>query len=48
VPFAIAAFGQQTFPVRLMAPRDPGQYVLKAVASHAGEPTVSRRKVEVK
>ena len=46
-PFEIPAYGQQTFPIRLLAPREPGQYVLKAVASHAGEPTVSRRKVGV-
>lgn len=48
VPFTIPAYGQQTFPIRLRAPREPGQYVLKAVAAHAGEPTVSRRKVDVK
>jgi beta-galactosidase len=47
-PFTIPAYGQQTFPIRLRSPREPGQYVLKAIASHAGEPTVSRRKVDVK
>jgi hypothetical protein len=48
MPFAVSAYGQQTFSVRMQAPREPGQYVLKAVASHAGDPTVSRRKVEVR
>jgi len=48
VPFAIPANGQQTYSIRLAAPPEPGQYVLKAVATHAGEPTVSRRKVDVK
>jgi len=48
MPFAVPAYGQQTFSIRLQAPREPGQYVLKAVAAHAGDPTVSRRKVEVR
>jgi len=48
VPFSIPAYGQQTVPIRLQAPGEPGKYVLRAVAQHAGEPTVSRRKVVVK
>jgi beta-galactosidase/beta-glucuronidase len=48
VPFAIPAYGQQTVTIRMQAPKEPGSYVLRAVANHAGEPTVSRRKVEVK
>lgn len=47
-PFEIPAYGQQTFPIRLQAPTEPGSYVLRAMVEHAGEPTVSRRKVEIK
>jgi hypothetical protein len=46
--FVIPPYGQQTYSIRLQAPKTPGKYVLKAVATHAGEPTLSRRKVEVK
>ena len=48
IPFEIPAYGQQTFPIRLQAPALPGDYVLRAVAEHAGEPTISRRMVKVK
>ena len=46
--FVIPPYGQQTYSFRLQAPKTPGKYVLKAMATHAGEPTLSRRKVEVK
>ena len=46
--FVIPPYGQQTYSIRLQAPKTPGKYVLKAMATHAGEPTLSRRKVEVK
>ncbi|MGO9241863.1 MAG: glycosyl hydrolase 2 galactose-binding domain-containing protein [Bryobacteraceae bacterium] len=46
--FALPSYGQQTYSIPLQAPQAPGKYLLKAVATHAGEPTVSRRKVEVK
>jgi beta-galactosidase/beta-glucuronidase len=48
VPFALPAYGQQTYPIELQAPDAPGSYVLKATARQPGEPTVSRRKVEVR
>ncbi|MGD0580189.1 MAG: hypothetical protein ABSC08_14810, partial [Bryobacteraceae bacterium] len=48
IHFAIPPYGQQTYSLPLQAPKAPGKYVLKAVATHAGEPTVSRRKVDVK
>ncbi len=47
--FRLPAFGQHTWPLRLETPKQPGRYLLKAVASYgSGAPTISRRKVEVK
>jgi beta-galactosidase len=48
-PFRLAGHGQQTYTLRLAGPEQPGFYVLKAAAKPpGGEPTVSRRKVEVR
>ena len=48
INFAIPPYGQHTIPVRLLAPKTPGNYILRAEAAYGGEPTVSRRKVEIK
>ncbi len=48
-PFRLPAFGQHTWPLRLETPKQPGRYLLKAVAAYRiGASTVSRRRVEVK
>jgi hypothetical protein len=51
LPFAIPAFGQQTYKFDLTAPEAPGKYLLRAAAYPKGEkeldPTLSRRKVSV-
>jgi hypothetical protein len=48
VPFSVAAFGQETYPVELAVPRVTGKFLLKAVAQpEHGDPVQSRRRVEV-
>lgn len=47
-PFRMNAYGQHTWEVSLDTPTQPGAYLLKAAAATAGEPTVSRRKVDVR
>ena len=48
LPFEMNAYGQQTWEISLDTPRQPGPYLLKAAAATGGEPTLSRRKVEVR
>jgi beta-galactosidase len=50
MPFEVPPLGAMTWQVPLDTPSTPGAYVLKAVAAAAGvaEPTVSRRRVEVR
>lgn len=47
-PFQMNAYGQHTWEMELNAPAQPGAYLLKAVANGGGEPTASRRRVQVK
>jgi hypothetical protein len=48
-PFAIPAFGAQTYELELLVPNIPGEYWLRASATESGksELTVSRRNVRV-
>jgi beta-galactosidase len=46
-PFALPALGAFTYTFDFKAPEAPGAYLLKATARHSGEPTVSRRKLEI-
>ena len=50
VPFEIPAYGAQTWQVPLEAPSTPGAVLLKAsaLADQGNEPTVSRRKIDIR
>ncbi|MCC7154607.1 MAG: hypothetical protein IT161_08535 [Bryobacterales bacterium] len=47
-PFQMNAYGQHTWELSLDTPAQPGAYLLKAAAAATGEPTISRRKVDVR
>lgn len=47
VRFTIPAYGQQTYPITLTAPSQPGSYLLKAAAEYETGHTLSRRKIEI-
>jgi hypothetical protein len=49
-PFEISALGQAALELVLASPKQPGKYLLKAIASCDGKPwspTVARRQVRV-
>jgi hypothetical protein len=47
-PFALPALGAFTYAFQFQAPAERGTYLLKAIARHGGEATISRRKLEIR